>query len=180
MKKRFYLLCSALLYTFLIVYILLLLYFLFFARTGLSAAGLDFSFNLIPFNTIREQLSQLNTPFRYFAIQNIIINTLMLVPLGIYISLLIKQKTLIHSSLIFAVSLFIEIIQGIFRLGAVDIDDIILNCFGGFLGLLICRVLFVILKHEHRVRVFVAIGSSAVGGLLILFLARELYLFYFQ
>lgn len=37
-------------------------------------------------------------------------------------------------------SLFIEVVQYVFALGATDVDDIILNLIGGFIGLIIFKI----------------------------------------
>lgn len=42
--------------------------------------------------------------------------------------------------------------QLIFGLGAADIDDVILNCLGGLIGILIYRGLCALLKDEEKVR----------------------------
>jgi glycopeptide antibiotics resistance protein len=43
---------------------------------------------------------------------------------------------LLHS---FSLSLLIEVIQMIFRVGSFDVDDILLNTLGGFLGFMLLR-----------------------------------------
>ena len=43
-----------------------------------------------------------------------------------------------------------EIIQGVFAIGASDIDDVILNCVGGIMGILTFRLLSVILRDEYQ------------------------------
>ncbi|MNI31119.1 VanZ like family protein [compost metagenome] len=59
-------------------------------------------------------------------------------------------------------SLFIEIIQGLLGIGASDIDDIILNCLGGLVGILGYKFLLFILRDEKKVRTAITI-LSAIG-----------------
>jgi glycopeptide antibiotics resistance protein len=57
------------------------------------------------------------------------------------------------------VSVAVEVLQGVFALGASDIDDVILNCLGGFIGILLVLLLRVILRNRDRVRTVVAVLS---------------------
>ena len=66
-------------------------------------------------------------------------------------------------------SLFIEIIQGVLGIGASDIDDIILNCLGGLVGVLGYKFLLFILRDEKKVRVAIII-LSAIGLPVLLYL----------
>jgi len=175
MKKNYQQLCSALLYVFFAIYVVILLYFLFFSRIGLRGVEL-FTINLIPFSTIAEQIPQLATNFRSMAFMNLVVNIFLLAPLGLYLPILLrKKKIIIYLCVIFIISFLVEIIQFVFDLGAADIDDIILNSFGGFLGLMSYRFLLAILKKECKVKVFTAIISAIVGILIIIFLAVQLY-----
>lgn len=61
--------------------------------------------------------------------------------------------------IIVAVSVAVEIIQGVFALGASDIDDVILNGLGGLLGILVYRLLLSILRTRARVRTVIAVVS---------------------
>lgn len=64
------------------------------------------------------------------------------------------------NNIIFIVSLFVEIIQGIFGIGASDIDDIILNCLGGFIGILGYKFFLFILRDEKKAHAAIAILSA--------------------
>jgi len=91
-------------------------------------------------------------------------NILMFVPAGIYIILHNKSKAMIKNLLvIFIISLTIEIIQYIFALGAFDIDDIILNVIGGFIGLGIYNVVKKIFKTEDKIKTAISSLSLVVG-----------------
>lgn len=89
------------------------------------------------FYTIIEYMSGRTAVLKEFAFSNLLGNILIFVPLGIYLPLLKKDKRLKTNLLIiFIVSLFVEVIQGILGIGASNIYDIILNCLGGLVGIL--------------------------------------------
>jgi len=66
-------------------------------------------------------------------------------------------------SFIFIVSLFAEIIQGLFGIGASDIDDVILNSFGGLLGILGYKLFLIILRDEKKAHTIITILSTIIG-----------------
>jgi glycopeptide antibiotics resistance protein len=70
---------------------------------------------------------------------------------------------------IFFVSLSVEITQGLLGIGTSDIDDIILNCLGGWIGILGYNFLAFILRDEKKVRTVITI-LSAIGLPVILYL----------
>ncbi len=69
---------------------------------------------------------------------------------------------------LFMVSLFIEIIQGLLGIGAADIDDIILNALGGWIGILVYKSLLFILRDVKRVQTAIA-GLSVLIGLPVIY-----------
>ena len=173
-NKNYQTACSIVIYTFFAIYIVLLLYFLFFSRIGLRNFDLHGT-NLVPLYTISTQIAQLSTPFGSNAFANLMVNIALLAPLGLFLPVLLGEKKIkFYFGIIFLLSLFIEIIQFIFNLGSADIDDIILNCIGGLLGLVAYDALRLLLKQESRVRLFIAIISSAVGVAVIVYLAIQL------
>ncbi|MET3696532.1 VanZ like protein [Bacillus oleivorans] len=97
--------------------------------------------NFIPFKTIIDYLfiSDLSSNIRY---DNLIGNVVAFIPLGIFLPTLSKKlysaKKIVFAGL--TVSLFYELIQLIFAIGQFDVDDIILNTVGAYLGYLIFRV----------------------------------------
>ncbi|MBW9159783.1 VanZ family protein, partial [Clostridium tagluense] len=109
------------LYGVFICYILLLIKILFLSRISHLEHR---SINLTPFYSIMEYISG-----RFAnAFSNVVGNIVIFIPLGTYLSLFKNDKRVITNLLlIFIVSLFVEIIQGLLGIGASDIDDIILN-----------------------------------------------------
>ena len=146
------------LYGVFICYIFLLLKILVLSRVSHSEVR---SINLIPFYSIIEYISSSSANIKAFAFGNVVGNIVIFVPLGAYLSLFKRDKGVIRSLLlIFIVSLFVEIIQGILAIGASDIDDIILNCLGGLIGILGYKFLLFILRHEKKVHTAITIISA--------------------
>ena len=92
------------------------------------------SINFTPFKTIFYYLrgnQNINV-----AIVNLLGNILAFIPMGFLLPILFGRYKKIRNVfyISFIVSLSIEMIQLIFRLGSCDIDDIILNILGGLVG----------------------------------------------
>lgn len=117
------------------------------------------SINLIPFQMINEHGFSLNVWG----------NIVTFIPLGIYIALQLKNFTF-KKALVFIVgaSLTIEIIQLTFARGATDIDDVILNTIGGFIGILIYRLFKKLFKTREKVQNAISILSFVIGVSMIL------------
>ena len=132
----------------LLFYSYLLIDTVFFARDARR------SINLTPFGMISQQGFTLNVWG----------NILMFIPLGLYFANFMKQfrfwKVL---GAIGGTSLGIEVLQYIFKRGASDIDDLLLNTAGGFIGILVYLVLKVLFKSNERVHVAISVVSLVVG-----------------
>jgi len=92
------------------------------------------SINFIPLKTIISYLG--GEPSINVALDNLLGNIFAFSPLGFFLPLLFKKCNKIKNTFLISIciSLFIEVIQLIFYLGACDIDDIILNVLGSLLG----------------------------------------------
>jgi glycopeptide antibiotics resistance protein len=157
------------LYGVFICYILLLIKILFLSRISHLEHR---SINLIPFYSIMEYISGRSANIKAFAFSNVVGNIVIFIPLGTYLSLFKNDKRVITNLLfIFIVSLFVEIIQGLLGIGASDIDDIILNCLGGWIGILGYKFLLFILRDEKKVHTAITILSAIVGLPVILYLS---------
>ncbi|HEY9059902.1 MAG TPA: VanZ family protein [Pseudobacteroides sp.] len=158
-----------------ICYILFLIKLLLLSRVSLlelfnSHRTFTRSINIIPFHSIMEYISGGSANIRKLAFSNVVGNIEIFIPFGVYLSLLKKDKGVIANLLsIFLVSLFVEVIQALFGIGTADIDDIILNCLGGLIGILGYKFLLLILQDEKKVRTAITI-LSAVGLPVILYL----------
>jgi len=118
--------------------------------------------NLIPFRSITSYLTG-RIIFPYL-INNLLGNIVVFVPMGIYISLLRKSKGVFISLLyVFFVSLSFEVLQYIFARGTCDIDDVLLNCLGGLIGIIVYKCLRFFLKKEERVRSAITVLAAIIG-----------------
>ncbi|MGL6197321.1 MAG: VanZ family protein [Lacrimispora sphenoides] len=163
------------LYGVFICYILLLIKILFLSRVSLlelfhSQRTIVRSINLIPFHSIMEYISGGSENLKRFAFGNVVGNVAIFVPFGIYFPLFKNDKRVMNNLLfIFLVSLLVEIIQGLFGIGASDIDDVILNCLGGWIGILGYKFSLFLLRDEKKVRTTITILSTIIGLPVILF-----------
>ena len=149
--------------------ILLLMKILFLSRVSLwelfsSQRAFVRSANLIPFHSIMEYLSGGSENLQRFAFGNVVGNIAIFVPLGVYLPLFKKNKKVLAALLpIFIISVLVELLQWLFGIGAADVDDIILNGLGGWIGILGYRLLLLLLRDEKKVRTTIAILSAVVG-----------------
>lgn len=92
-------------------------------------------------------------------------------PLGACLPLLRRQATLLNNLLVIgAASVAVEIVQGVFALGVSDIDDVILNCTGGTIGILAFKTLAATVRHRAHVRTTIAVLSAIAAPVLFLLL----------
>ena len=144
-------------YLFLCAYILLLAKILLFKQVSPfelfnSARMISRTVSLTPFKTILNYFSDANVNI-WIALMNVVGNIIIFIPMGLYLQIFNKNKKIINSAaLIFAVSLCVEVIQYILEIGRTDIDDIILNTLGGFVGILIYRFIYLLLKDEDKTK----------------------------
>ncbi|NOV04771.1 VanZ family protein [Paenibacillus planticolens] len=166
---------TIILYGVFICYLIFLIKLLFLSRISLlemfnSHRTLNRSINLIPFHSIKEYILGDSATLKRFAFSNVVGNIVIFIPLGTYLTLFKKDKRVITNLLlIFFVSLFVEITQGLLGIGTSDIDDIILNCLGGWIGILGYKFLTLILRDEKKVCTVITI-LSAIGLPVILYL----------
>lgn len=131
-----------------VLYMLLLLYFLFFSEEygRVAEAEREFRYNIIPFVEIRRFWVYRRQLGLLALMTNICGNVVGFVPYG-YI-LPVVSRRMQNGFLIvlsgFCLSLAVEIIQLITKVGCFDVDDIILNTLGAALGYLlfvICNII---------------------------------------
>lgn len=121
----------------LIVYICILIYFVFFSdHYGRVTGFTDYRYNLKPFAEINRYL----TYNHYFTWENLLTNLagniLVFAPIGFLVPIIKKQGVNLFTifRISFLLSLFIETVQLVFRIGVFDVDDLIMNTVGGVLG----------------------------------------------
>ncbi|QSF46931.1 VanZ family protein [Paenibacillus tianjinensis] len=89
--------------------------------------------NLIPLATISNTFHHLTAT----TLLNFIGNIVLFLPFGLFTALLSPNRSLSLRGLVlraFGLSALLECAQGLFSIGTFDVDDLILNTFGGMLG----------------------------------------------
>ncbi len=133
-----------------IAYIAGLCYFLFFAENyGRSFGQENYRYNLVPFKEI-ERFWKYREELGIHSFYNLAGNVIGFIPAGYMFSELFRKKRgLLFTALItFQMSLGVEILQLVLKVGSFDVDDLILNTFGGILGYLLMKLVSGRRKHE--------------------------------
>lgn len=124
-------------------------------------------FNLVPFNSIMNMANN-SSIGETQVITNIAANILIFIPLGIIIKTKYENlsllKVMIFSGII---SMSLEIVQFLLKIGISDIDDILLNSLGGLLGGILVNV------RKRRMK----ISSNILLIATILFLSFSLFFY---
>lgn len=158
-KQQIFTTCLLAVYLLILTWIILL-------KMQFSIQGLTHfrSLNLIPFH----ESVIVNNRIRYSEIYD---NVLVFIPFGIFISVLKSNCSFIKKVALFAsVSLFYEVIQFIFAIGASDITDVIGNTLGGIIGIAVYFILHRLFKTDSKVNkvinIIALIGTICVVLLL--------------
>ena len=101
----------------------------------------------------------------------IVMNAVIFIPFGIYISGLFGSWGFWKKFLAFTgVSLLYEVLQFIFAIGRTDITDLIENCLGGIIGVLLYALLYKVCKKEDLtnriVNILAGVGTVSAAVLL--------------
>ncbi|MDO5401733.1 MAG: VanZ family protein, partial [Eubacteriales bacterium] len=108
------------------IYVFVLIAALFLKATSLK------SVNLIPFQFVADYFIE-GQPL---ALSNVVGNVALFIPMGIYLTVLnVKQPRMMNLLWIVLFSTLVEVSQYILSVGVTDIDDLLLNSIGGFLGI---------------------------------------------
>lgn len=119
-----------------VLYILFLIYFLVFSeRAGRQPGSMDYNYNLLPFKEI-QRFWQYRFQLGFRAVfTNLVGNILIFIPFGFFLPLASKFRNLATTVFMsFGLSLLVEMIQFMTRVGSFDVDDLILNTLGGLIG----------------------------------------------
>ena len=129
------------------VYLVILSYLLFFAESFGRGTSDDYHYNFIPLTEIRRYLTYWETIGIFGVLLNLVGNVAAFMPFGYFLSALTDNRLKAVSVLLFSMefSILVEMIQLFTRLGSCDIDDVILNTLGGWIGCLIYKAI-------HKIR----------------------------
>lgn len=135
-------------WTVFIVYIAALVYFMFFAEIlGRTDVSTTYRYNLIPFKEIKRFIYYFRQLGVMAVLTNIAGNVVAFMPFGFCLPLIAEHRIKFFSCMLytFGLSLGIELIQLVSKVGSFDVDDLMLNTLGGVLG----YITFVICKKLH-------------------------------
>lgn len=127
----------------LILYLMVLVYVCFFSeRYGRNIISDHFRYNLEPFKEIHRFFAYKDILGAKAFMINMFGNVFAFAPFGFMIAVVSPKMRHFHkaASLTFVLSLIIETIQLVCRVGAFDVDDLILNTLGGLLGYIVFAV----------------------------------------
>lgn len=130
-----------------ILYIGLLVYFTIFAESmgrTVPIVSSSYRYNLVPLKEIKRFLCNTDTLGWKPVILNVVGNVVAFIPFGYFLPRLFKYRIkFIRAALItFDLSLAIEIIQLLTRVGSLDVDDLFLNTIGGVIGYILCAIVW--------------------------------------
>ncbi|URJ46018.1 VanZ family protein [Paenibacillus polymyxa] len=130
----------------LILYTGLLLYWMFLGFGRTLRPGPPYSYNIVPFDTIRQYWRAIESfPFRVWGV-NLLGNIGVFIPFGILVPIIWVSMRRIGSLLLTIVIalVILEVSQMLLGAGTMDVDDIILNV----LGVLCGRVAYVFVRKK--------------------------------
>ncbi len=127
-----------------IIYFLVLFYFLFFSEEmGRTYTERAYHYNLVPFHEIKRFLTHYKILGMKAVLLNIVGNIAAFVPFGLFLPIFSTRcrKFFFTAFYSFELSLLVELIQLITKVGSFDVDDILLNTLGGIFGYLFYRLI---------------------------------------
>jgi len=121
-----------------VLYLLLLFYLLFFSENYGRTMDSGYRYNLEPFKEIKRFLGNRDSLGRRNVIINLLGNIVAFAPFGFFLTVLCRAgKNIVSCVLLTGLfSLLVETIQLVSKVGAFDVDDILLNAIGGLVGFL--------------------------------------------
>lgn len=134
-----------------VIYFIVLFYFLFFSeKMGRTYSERAYHYNLVPFKEIGRFLKYWRVLGTNAVLLNIVGNVAAFLPFGIFLPIFSARcrklwRTMYYS---FELSLLVELLQLISKVGSFDVDDLLLNTLGGVLGFLVYRFVMYIWKGK--------------------------------
>lgn len=131
------------------VYCFILIYVLFLSRGSRAHYPYAQYFrqftNFIPFKTIIEYIQRYNNGFRNLSILNLLGNFVLFLPMGAVLPCVSYKFNRFWKVVLCVLGMvvFVEVAQGILRVGSIDIDDVIFNVCGAMIGYGIIRIPFI-------------------------------------
>ncbi|MFA9463348.1 MAG: VanZ family protein [Velocimicrobium sp.] len=124
-----------------ILYIAILAYFLFFSEQ-LNRTGGAFEYNLVLFKEIKRGFWCYQNGMRGYFLLNVVMNIIAFMPLGFILPCISRKNRKFLKILIvgFGLTLLIELLQLVLKVGCFDVDDMLLNTIGAVLGFILFKI----------------------------------------
>ena len=137
------------LWTIFLIYCFVLVYVLFLSRG--TRDGFTFTeymrrfTNFIPFKTIIEYVQRYIDGYRNLSVLNLLGNFVLFMPMGVLLPCVIRKLDRFWkvTLTVLGMVVMVEIVQGILRVGSVDIDDVLFNVVGAMIGYGLVRLPFI-------------------------------------
>lgn len=146
-RKR---ICAILLF---LLYFVILFYFLFFSeKMGRTFIEREYHYNLIPLHEIKRFIKYYEVIGIEGVILNIAGNVAAFMPFGFFLPIFSVRCKRFLNTVFYSceLSLLVELIQLITKVGSFDVDDIILNTIGGAAGFWVFKAAnYVRLRYEQ-------------------------------
>ena len=126
-----------------LAYLALLVYFLFFAESfGRVSENRDYAYNLELFKEIRRFYTYREQLGMKACLQNVFGNVVAFTPCGFLLPIVSRRGRKWYNAILlcFSLSLCVETVQLIWKVGSFDVDDLFLNTLGGGLGYVMNRI----------------------------------------
>lgn len=133
-----------------LIYLTGLFYFLFFAEgMGRTTSGGEYRYNLTLLKEIKRFYMYQDALGWKAYFLNVFGNVLAFMPFGFFLPMLLAKKNIFLTTFWgFLLSLFVEAIQLSMKLGSFDVDDLLLNTIGAFLGACIYGIIRFVKGHN--------------------------------
>ncbi len=121
-------------------YFVILFYFLFFSeKMGRTFSERAYHYNLVPLKEISRFIRCRNVLGMNAVLLNLAGNVAAFIPFGVFLPMFYARCRNLFFTVwySFELSLFVELLQLISKVGSFDVDDLLLNTIGGILGFLL-------------------------------------------
>lgn len=135
-----------------LAYFIVLFYFLFFSeKMGRTYSERTYHYNLVPLKEIGRFIMHADVLGMKAVLLNIVGNVVAFIPFGVFVPMYTTRgkRLWMTTYYSFELSLFVEVLQLITKVGSFDVDDMILNTLGGILGYLIYQFAVHIFRGEE-------------------------------
>lgn len=122
-----------------VIYVLFVVYFLLLSDVyGRTGEMQEYHYNLVLFKEIKRFWNYRKKIGLFRVATNLLGNVVIFMPFGFFMAMASKSRSVFTvTSYSFGLSLLIEVVQLLTKVGRFDVDDLLLNTVGGILGYVI-------------------------------------------